>query len=92
MCYPFGRKHQEALGSETPRVHHAHGLGSGVAARGARAAAGEAGHRISRDQIARNDYRAAARFQLTAKRLDLLREMLPRASRIAVLVNPANTV
>jgi putative ABC transport system substrate-binding protein len=30
--------------------------------------------------------------ELTAKRLDLLREMLPRASRIAVLVNPANTV
>ena len=29
---------------------------------------------------------------MTAKRLDLLREMLPRASRIAVLVNPANTV
>jgi putative ABC transport system substrate-binding protein len=29
--------------------------------------------------------------ELTAKRLDLLREMLPRASRIAVLVNPANT-
>jgi putative ABC transport system substrate-binding protein len=30
--------------------------------------------------------------ELTAKRLELLREMLPRASRIAVLVNPANTV
>jgi putative ABC transport system substrate-binding protein len=30
--------------------------------------------------------------ELTAKRLDLLREMLPRASLIAVLVNPANTV
>jgi len=30
--------------------------------------------------------------ELTAKRLGLLREMLPRASRIAVLVNPANTV
>jgi putative tryptophan/tyrosine transport system substrate-binding protein len=30
--------------------------------------------------------------ELTAKRLDLLREMLPRASRIAVLVNPTNTV
>jgi putative ABC transport system substrate-binding protein len=30
--------------------------------------------------------------EVTAKRLDLLREMLPRASRIAVLVNPANTV
>ena len=30
--------------------------------------------------------------ELTAKRLDLLREMLPRASRIAVLVNPANVV
>jgi len=30
--------------------------------------------------------------ELTAKRLDLLREMLTRASRIAVLVNPANTV
>jgi putative ABC transport system substrate-binding protein len=29
--------------------------------------------------------------ELTAKRLQLLREMLPRASRIAVLVNPANT-
>jgi putative ABC transport system substrate-binding protein len=29
---------------------------------------------------------------LTAKRLELLREMLPRASRIAVLVNPPNTV
>ena len=29
--------------------------------------------------------------ELTAKRLELLREMLPRASRIAVLVNPANT-
>src|SRR5947209_4972041 len=28
--------------------------------------------------------------ELTAKRLELLREMLPRASRIAVLVNPAN--
>jgi putative tryptophan/tyrosine transport system substrate-binding protein len=28
--------------------------------------------------------------ELTAKRLDLLREMVPRASRIAVLVNPAN--
>src|SRR5262245_19118409 len=30
--------------------------------------------------------------ELTAKRLELLREMLPRASRIAVLVNPANTL
>src|SRR5215467_14023540 len=30
--------------------------------------------------------------ELTAKRLELLREMLPRASRIAVLVNPTNTV
>src|SRR5215216_5432350 len=30
--------------------------------------------------------------ELTSKRLELLREMLPRASRIAVLVNPANTV
>ena len=30
--------------------------------------------------------------ELTAKRLELLREMLPRASRIAELVNPANTV
>src|SRR5947208_2453406 len=30
--------------------------------------------------------------ELTAKRLELVREMLPRASRIAVLVNPANTV
>ena len=30
--------------------------------------------------------------ELTAKRLELLREMLPRASRIAVFVNPANTV
>ena len=30
-------------------------------------------------------------LELTAKRLELLREMLPRASRIAVLVNPANT-
>jgi putative tryptophan/tyrosine transport system substrate-binding protein len=30
--------------------------------------------------------------ELTAKRLELLREMLPRASRIAALVNPANTV
>src|SRR5438132_6898708 len=30
--------------------------------------------------------------ELTTNRLDLLREMLPRASRIAVLVNPANTV
>jgi ABC-type uncharacterized transport system substrate-binding protein len=30
--------------------------------------------------------------ELTAKRLELLREMLPRASRIAVLVNPANAV
>jgi putative ABC transport system substrate-binding protein len=29
--------------------------------------------------------------ELTAKRLQLVREMLPRASRIAVLVNPANT-
>src|SRR5437763_4642980 len=28
--------------------------------------------------------------ELTAKRLELLREMLPKASRIAVLVNPAN--
>src|SRR5262249_17491287 len=30
-------------------------------------------------------------LELTAKRLELLREMLPKASRIAVLVNPANT-
>jgi len=29
-------------------------------------------------------------LELTAKRLELVREMLPRASRIAVLVNPAN--
>jgi putative tryptophan/tyrosine transport system substrate-binding protein len=28
--------------------------------------------------------------ELTAKRLELLREMLPKASRVAVLVNPAN--
>ena len=31
-------------------------------------------------------------MELTAKRLELLREMLPRASRIAVFVDPANTV
>jgi ABC-type uncharacterized transport system substrate-binding protein len=30
--------------------------------------------------------------ELTAKRLELVREMVPRASRIAVLVNPANAV
>ena len=30
--------------------------------------------------------------EVTAKRLELLHEMLPRASRIAVLVNPANTI
>ena len=30
--------------------------------------------------------------ELTAKRLELLREMLPRASRITVLVNPSNAV
>jgi ABC-type uncharacterized transport system substrate-binding protein len=30
-------------------------------------------------------------LELTAKRLELLREMLPPAARIAVLVNPANT-
>jgi ABC-type uncharacterized transport system substrate-binding protein len=30
-------------------------------------------------------------LELTAKRLELLREMLPAAARIAVLVNPANT-
>src|SRR5262249_8648910 len=29
--------------------------------------------------------------ELTAKRLGLLRELVPRAGRIAVLVNPANT-
>jgi ABC-type uncharacterized transport system substrate-binding protein len=29
--------------------------------------------------------------ELTAKRLELLREMVPQAARIAVLVNPANT-
>ena len=33
-----------------------------MAARGGRPAAGNAGHRISGDQIARNDYRATARF------------------------------
>ena len=37
------------------------GRSGGVAARGA-GAAGDAGHRISGDQIARNDYRATARF------------------------------
>jgi putative tryptophan/tyrosine transport system substrate-binding protein len=31
-------------------------------------------------------------LELTAKRLELLREMLPAAARVAVLVNPANTV
>jgi putative ABC transport system substrate-binding protein len=30
-------------------------------------------------------------LELTAKRLELLREMLPAAVRVAVLVNPANT-
>jgi putative tryptophan/tyrosine transport system substrate-binding protein len=30
-------------------------------------------------------------LELTAKRLELLREMLPAAARVAVLVNPANT-
>jgi putative tryptophan/tyrosine transport system substrate-binding protein len=30
-------------------------------------------------------------LELTAKRLELLREMLPGAARVAVLVNPANT-
>ena len=34
----------------------------GVAGHGEGAAAGDAGHRISRDQIARNHYRAAACF------------------------------
>src|SRR5206468_11366063 len=28
--------------------------------------------------------------ELTAKRLDLLRDLLPRAARVAVLVNPAD--
>jgi putative tryptophan/tyrosine transport system substrate-binding protein len=30
--------------------------------------------------------------ELTAKRLELLRELVPAATRVAVLVNPANTV
>lgn len=29
--------------------------------------------------------------ELTAKRLELLRELMPAAARVAVLVNPANT-
>src|SRR5215813_12252680 len=44
----FLSKAREASGSETPRVHHAsRRRGSSVAARGARAAAGDAGDRVS---------------------------------------------
>ena len=44
-----------------------------MAAAGARAAAAAAGHWISRDQIARNDYRAAARFSPGPQRNRLCR-------------------
>src|SRR6516225_10152299 len=42
VCYPFGRKHGKASGSETARLHHARWRrGGGVAARGKGAAFGE---------------------------------------------------
>src|SRR5262245_48401464 len=151
----------------TKILSHARRRGSGVAARGARAASGDAGGRVPRRRIARQLLGASARIssgpqrhrlcrgrerlrrqvaviaavsnmvalevkattttipivffsgedpvrlglvsslarpsgnltginfysgELTAKRLELLRELVPAATRVAVLVNPTNVV
>src|SRR5262249_44707818 len=47
VCYPFGRKHGKASGSETAQLHRSPGQRGGrVAARGQRAAGGNAGDRV----------------------------------------------
>src|SRR5262249_43867931 len=77
VCYPFGGRHGRHW-SETSRVHHADGWrGGGVAARGARAAAGDTGDRFLSSDI-------------IAKMLEALHELMPKAARIAALVNPTN--
>ena len=54
MCYPFGPKHGRNRAVETTRVYHAaRRHGGGVAARGTRAAAADAGNRIPQQLGAR---------------------------------------
>src|SRR5262249_42508359 len=48
---PFIREARELLGSETARVHRSTGKRSRVAARGARAAAGDAGNRFPQREV-----------------------------------------
>src|SRR6516165_4085183 len=73
VCYPFGRKHGKASGSETARLHHARWRrGGGVAARGKGAAFGEAadyrvfgrGYRFGHEPMDRRFCPAAARTRL----------------------------
>ena len=53
MCYSFSSEEREAPGSEPAQIHHAaRRRGGGVAARGARAAAGDAGDRFPQRRVA----------------------------------------
>src|SRR5262245_61653640 len=70
----FPSEAREALSSETARVHHpARRRGGCVAARGAGAAAGDAGDRISKCRVTRNVREPFARISYWPERRRLCR-------------------